>query len=238
MRQGLYALAATAGIAATAGSTNAAIYFTFDDPSAALEVQYVAPTGPADTGDLTYNTSIPVDFVVDATDEGALDAVTFQAIFSTATTVGAVTQVGASTYTAPISGQFEFRRADNNQLILSGMYNGATMFITSIVGSLLADGTVDGGSLFYSPGPALTSALAGVGYALPGFNLAQAMDAVWTLTAITRVQLIQFGGEGPRFLDSFNANAAFTGTVRVPTPGSIALVGLAGLSLAGRRKRS
>lgn len=238
MRQGMLALGTAAGIALAAGQANAAIYFTFDDPSAALEVQYDGPNFSGDLGDLTYNTSIPVDFVVDATDEGASAPISFAAIFSTATTVGAVTQVGPGAYTMPVSGEFQFRRADNMELILSGQYTGATMFITSVVGSLLADGTVDGGNLLYTPGPALFAGLMGVGYDLPGFNSAAAMDAVWTLTAITGINLIQFEQGGPRFLNDFNANAAFTGTVRViPTPGSAMLAGCAGLVLAGRRRR-
>lgn len=231
-------LAASAGLALAAGSANAAIFFTFDDPSAALEVSYQQPTGPADTGDLTYSATIPVDLVADATEEGAAAPVTFQAYYSTATTVGAVTQVGPGAYIAPVSGAFSFRRADNDQLILSGSYSGATLFITSQAGSLLADGEVEGGSLVYTEGPALTAGLGGVGYVLPGFDLDQPADAVWTLTSITGINLISFQRGGPRFLGNFNANAAYTGTVRVvPTPGTVALAGMAGVAVLGGRRR-
>lgn len=235
MRKGMLSLVALAGTTLAASGTQAAIFFTFDDPSAALEVQYSAPTMPGQLGQLSYNTAVPIQFVVDATEEGATAPVTFDAIFSLNSQVSPVVTVGPGAVTASVSGQFEFRRQDNNQLILSGSYQSAILFVTSIVGSLLADGTVEGGSLSYAAGPAMEAGLAGVDYDLPAFNAAQPLDGVWTLTAISQVGFVQVGQD--RFLNNFNANAAFTGTVRVPTPGAAALAGMAGLMCFGRRKR-
>lgn len=229
------ALVGALGLAAAAGSAQASISFTFDDPSENREEVYTAPAFVGDTGHLTYLSQFPVELVVNAINEGAAQAVTFDAKFVKNVDVGAVTDLGGGTYSASITGTFEYLTNDiSEDLILGGTFTGALIFIISDVGTIVASDSV--GDLVYTAGQEMIDRLlSDANYVFPGFDPLGGRDAAWTLTDLTGISLVSSGDDD--FFGDFSASAAYTGTADViPTPGSIALMGLAGLGVISRRR--
>ncbi len=231
-RFALIGMVASAGLAASA---NGAIFTTYQDPAGDRELKYFAPTDGDIYGSLLIDTAI--DFQVDLTEEG-LGVLTFPGATITKTAaVSDVTELVPGTIFAAevFNATFEIRDADDN-LILAGTYGNAaekpfgadlTMLTTSA--TLNANSTAPGGSLEYTVGDAIASALATQGLVAGG-----AVDAAWTITAITST-VINEGG----FFTDFEANSAFTGTLEVlpvPTPGAVGLAALAGIAGVRRRR--
>ncbi len=218
-------------LALVAGSANAAVFFTFADPSTQLEVRGETPSGGG-VGDLTYGepplTEPVLQFKVDATEEGG-SITTFDAILDWDLQYGPATVIG-STVIAEVTGTFEYRRADNDEVILSGDVGQASLIVTIGVGSILTDFITN---LTYEVGPALTAADPVV------TDLQGEFDGVYTLTRLRfdDGQQTIIGDDQLTYFNSFSANAAFTGTAeRIPAPGSVAL-GALGLGLAATRLR-
>lgn len=231
-RIGLIGMVAGAGLSASA---NGAIFTTYQDPAGDRELKYFAPTGAELFGSLLLDTTI--DFQVDLTEEG-LGVLTFPGATITKTAaVSDVTELVAGTVFAAevFNADFEIRDAGNN-LILSGSYGyagekpfGADLTMLTTSATLNANSTAPGGSLEYTVGDAISTALASQGLVAGG-----AVDAAWTITAITSTEINEGG-----FFTDFEANSAFSGTLEVlpvPTPGAIALAGLGGLAAIRRRR--
>jgi hypothetical protein len=220
-----------AGIALAAGSANAAVYFTFADPSTELEVRGETPA-LGGTGDLTYGeatiTRPTIRFTVDATEEGG-SITTFDAYLVWDLEFGPATVTGMTT-TATVIGTFEFREEGTDDVILSGDVGEGYLFTMIGVGTVLTD--ISGG-LNYEVGPALTAADPVV------TDLQGEFDGVYTLTRLqfeNNVPTFQ-GQDGQTYYSSFSANAAFTGTAeRIPAPGAVVLSVLA-LGFAGFSRR-
>jgi len=214
------------GAATVAASAQGAAFFTYADPSGGREVEYTAPVNPGDDGFLFV--SATVDFTVDLTEHG-LGVLTFDdATFVKTAYVGPATAIIPGIfYTAEVlDGYFRYETAGGD-MILEGSFDGADLNVLVNSGSLVTNPSPAGGGLTYNYGSPLTTAFQGSGYAL-----GDAIDASWTLTAITNVAVLPNG-----YFDSFEANAAFTGTAAVvPTPGAISLA-LAGVAFAGRRNK-
>lgn len=257
MKMGTIAVAAGA-LVAVAGSANAAAFLTFLDPAGGREVHYTAPAGPGLLG--TVTASATVSLQVDLTDHG-LGVVVYNGLTYTKTAkVGPANPGPGGSYTAEVY-DCEFTYTDGANLVLAGAFGtgsygaaGGDLFINGLSGSISSNADLLGGSLQYVFGGSLIQpGNPGAGSSLPqylhdatidvdGFFLAfgAAIDGNWTLTGITpRPGLFESGGE--QFLQSFDANAAFSGTVdivRVPTPGTAALAAaglLVGLPRSRRR---
>lgn len=230
-------LAGALALCALAGSAQAAIFTTYQDPAGDREFKYTAPAGNDPYGKIAINTAI--NFQVDLTEEG-LGVMTFPGATITksadVSTADAIIP-GVIHIAEVFNADFEIRDAANN-LIIAGEYGntsqkpwGADLTLLGTSATLNANATAAGGSLVYSLGPALSNALAGGGLALGA-----SVDAVWTVTALTSNQINNTG-----FLKTFEANSAFTGTfevVPVPTPGAVSLLAAAGAVGLRRRRRN
>ena len=219
--------AAVAGLSSVAA---AEITFTFDDPGSGAEFMHMAPNDPAGTGDLDFRGDLPVDLeVVGVGDSAFVGTQNFSAFLVTDFQVGAVTtNPGDAVQSATITGSFQWVDANTNEVILSGEFVEAAIISFGIAGSVVANSSVAGGELAYTPGQALID--------LGVTQLIDPQDAVWTLTEVSFAgdEVIDVGGT--RFFNTFTANSAFTGTAFIPAPGAVALAGFAGLA-AVRRKR-
>lgn len=236
-------------VAVCAGAGNAAILFTFEDPSASVkEFQVFAPPGIGQPGSLLYNPNISVNLTIDASQESPGARVTLPArLFFLSMTVGPVTQVG-NTFIGQTSGAFEFRLPPGGpnpgKVILRGEFNDATLSTFFGTGSHLAAKNTEGGSLLLTAGSALPGILAGVGYALPGggFDPNGPSSAAWSLTGINSTvkadTLVGFPPNPDKYFPNFAADSAFVGAATViPTPGAVTFVGVAtGLVLVRRRR--
>ena len=190
----------------------------------------MAPNDPAGTGDLDFRGDLPVDLeVVGVGDSAFVGTQNFSAFLVTDFHVGAVTtSAGDAVQSATITGSFQWVDANTNEVILSGEFVEAAIISFGIAGSVVANSSVAGGELAYTPGQALID--------LGVTQLVDPQDAVWTLTEVAFAgdEIIDVGGT--RFFNTFTANSAFTGTAFIPAPGAVALAGFAGLA-AVRRKR-
>lgn len=226
-------LIACAAAAALPAAALGGVTFTFDDPGSGSEFTYLGPTPNNQVGLVGFRNDIPVDLEV--RDDAALptDAplASFSAFFQVQWTVGAIfTEATDLVQSATLSGTFQWVDAVTNQVILSGEFAEAAIVSFGIAGSVVTSSDIVGGQLAYTAGAPLIDA--GVS------TLVNPQDAVWTLTNIVSVgagapPIVEI--EGNRFFNTFVANAAFTGSAEIPTPGAVAIAAVAGV--AGLRRR-
>ncbi len=219
-------IVAIAGLCLAAGAAQASIAFSFADPANGRQLTNVKDGAAAGVGLMTYDSSAPITFIVDGT-EDSLGVLVFNNArmemrfeMSPAVTIAGVT-------TAPVAGTFRIYNATSGNDIVTGQSADGAFVRIAGTNSILFS-SPDG--FTYTAGADLTSFLPS------GQSLAADQEAVFTLTDV----LVQGGGSmfaaGGVFKD-FAANASFSGTSNlVPTPGAIALAGLGGL-LVGRRRR-
>jgi hypothetical protein len=220
-------MTAVAGLLMAAGVANAGISFSFADPAGGRQMSNVKDGVAAGVGLLTYDQNAVLAFIVDGSEEGFGNVIFNNARMelrmelSPATTVAGVTS-------ANVNGSFIIRDADTGNEIVRGESEAGAYIRVAGTNSILFS-SPDGFS--YTAGPALQAFLA------PGRVLAPEQEAVFTLTDI-----VTPGGGGifatGGVFKSFTANASFSGNTEVvPAPGAFALVGAAGLLVAGRRRR-
>lgn len=240
-------LVAAGALMAVAGSANAAAFLTFLDPAGGREVKYTAPVGNATFGTLTA--TAVVDFQIDLSDHG-LGTVVFDNVTYSKTAKVSAAWMNGSSFNAEVYDAV-FSYTDGANTILTGAFgtgtqggpNGGDLFINGLSGSISSNADAVGGSLSYVFGNAPIQvgnpgAGADLNALLATVQLAfgAAIDGNWTLTGITPRPNV-FEGSAGTFITSFDANAAFSGTVDiVPTPGAAALAGM-GLLVGLRRRR-
>lgn len=229
------ALVAAGAIAALAGSANAAAFLTYLDPAGAREVKYTAPGVGEQFGTLV--TTATVNLQIDLTDDlGPGSVVTFTGVTYSKTAKVSAASMAGSAFTAEVYDAV-FTYTIGADTILTGSFGtgadddtGGDLFINGLSGTISSNSDAVGGSLVYNFGSAnIQAGNPGAGGTLQallasaGKAFGDAIDANWTLTGITpRPALLQNGNL--LFLQSFDANAAFSGTVAiVPTPGTAAL---------------
>ncbi len=136
----------------------------------------------------------------------------------------------AGIFNAPVAGFFRIYDANTGNTILRGDATGGAFLRFAGTSSILLSSEA---GFTYTFGQALIDVLAFTNNA--GLTPVDPQEGVFTLTDAVAVgggSLIGAGG----VVKSFDANASYSGnTETVPGPGSIALLGLAGL--AGRRRR-
>lgn len=237
----LRAVSATLLVASIAGAAHADLSFSFADPINGRQVTHTANNiaGPG-TGQLTYDKSAVLRFLVD----GSSEPNSFSALFTNARMemnliLGQATPIGGGNFVAPLRGFFRIYDANNENVdILRADASGGSFVRFSGTNSFLFS-DLDG--LGYTLGSPLQALL------LPGRTIASpdlvsgvaAQEGSFSLTDILT------GGQPPAALvngqgifANFQANASFSGNVKlVPTPGAAALMGLGGL-VAMRRRRA
>lgn len=228
-------ISAAAAVFALAGAAQADLAFSFADPGAGIRpVTCVAGGGGPGIGRITYNMAVPISFIVDGTNEpGFLGGSphVFNATLELQLDIGAATTVAGLT-TANVTGYFIVKDNVSNTMILRGdtvnYGNGAFVRVGGTNSILFSNDT----GFQYTFGAALNALLA------PGRTPANPQEAVFTLTNILVAQGLSLIDAQTKAFNSFSANSSFTGnTAVIPTPGSIALVGLGGL-IAARRRRA
>lgn len=212
-------------------AASGAISITFDDPTSGSEFFHTTSNGIGGGGDVSFRDDVPVDLQLVGTDDASfLGVQDFSAFLVTEFEVGAlVSDAGAVIAEAAISGSFRWVDAISNEVILSGEFSEAAVIQFGLAGSIITTSEIVGGRLAYTPGQVLVD--------LGVTELFDPQDGVWSLTDVEFADgesIIEIGQD--RFFNTFEANAAFTGTAFVPAPGAGALVGL-GVLLAGRRRR-
>lgn len=227
-------ISAAAAVFALAGAAQADLAFSFADPGAGIRpVTCVAGGGGPGIGRITYNMAVPISFIVDGTNEpGFLGGSphVFNATLELQLDIGTATTAAGVT-TAAVNGYFIVKDNVSNNMILRGdTVAGAGAFVR--VGGTNSILFSDQTGFAYTFGAALNSLLA------PGRTPANPQEAVFTLTNILVAQGLSLIDAQTKAFNSFSANSSFTGnTAVIPTPGSIALVGLGGL-IAARRRRA
>lgn len=223
------ALGAALAVGGLCASTQAAVFFTFEDPGSGPEITYTEGTdNNSDPGVLSY-TGAQVNLIVDGNEEG-LGTINYSASLEMEILIGAVEGEINNILSAPIlGGTFTFTNrteGDNGgDVILSGSMTNGGLLTLNTVGALIATSTTAG--LTMDEGPVLAAFLGGL-------ELAPTFDISFTLTNIspgtTKNQ--------ENFITSFTANSAFTGNANViPTPGTALLASASFSLLATRRKR-
>ena len=230
MKTTLGALAA--GLVLAAGTANAAISFSFADPGA-TSGEMRNTRNDSTGGTVTYNMNAPLAFIVDLTQHGGGVTVFGDARLELNLTIGLATGVGPGTYSASVTGgSFRVYNNVSGQDILLAAVAGGSIVTYAPGGSL---GSTTSLGLTYTAGSELTTLINALG---AGLSIGAPSDGVFTLTDINPVQnLVEDLGQGSYVYNNFAANASFSGTTAlIPTPGSLALLGLGGL-VAGRRRR-
>lgn len=232
-------VAAVAGTSASAGVFDQNIYLTFSDPVGQREVRYLQPASAAELGNITYNTSIPLNLSFDLSDFG-LGGLVIQSNLTLDIDVGpASAGLQPNEFLATSSGAFEYRRQSDNALLITGSFTDASLSILRTSGGLTANGLMNMGQFNMAFTAAMLTEFSGFGFNFPGFDTSRIGDASWTLTGVTPVvSLMTPPGSAENFFANFNSNAAFTATVPVlPTPGALSLAAAAGLMVFGTRRR-
>ena len=219
------AVLAASGVAVTA---HASIAFSFADPIPGRQLHNTMNGGGAGVGLLSYDTSVPIAFLVDGTDDG-FGPVTFAgARMEMNMTLGAAASIAGITL-APVAGTFTIYTMESEVRmdILTGTASAGSFVRISNTNSMLFSDP----DFVYTAGAALAALMA------PGSTFSAPSEAVFTLTDIAAVG----GGSfiGPRgVFQSFDANTSFSGNTNVvPTPaGSLALA-LTGLAAVRRQRR-
>lgn len=218
------ALLAAVGITAAA---NAQLAFSFADPIPGRQLHNEMNGGGAGIGLLTYDTSAPITFLVDGTNEGFGPVSFVNAHMEMSMTLGAASTFGGVTL-APVSGTFTiFHFVDEaRENILTGTASAGSFVRISNTNSMLFSDP----DFVYTAGAALAALMA------PGSSFSDPSEAVFTLTDVAAVGGGSFIGPGGVF-KSFDANASFTGnTTVVPAPAASLALALTAAGAIRRRR--
>lgn len=224
------ALAVAVGMPCTAAQ--AAIFFTFQDPSPDREL--TVQENPDNSLSFSYSMTQLVSLSVTASD-GELANTTFSQTRLTMNVDTSTTPVvdQPNLLVAELSGTFTFEDVSGMSpaTILTGTFDEAiaTLLIADLMGTIEASGSAAGdtavGSLQLTAGDALTDLFVDDSLVLGGRQTAS--------FALSELSGMEDGDD----LFTLMGSAAFTGSSQViPSPGSASLLGLAGL-VALRRRR-
>ncbi len=208
-------------------AANAQIAFSFADPIPGRQLHNEMNGGGAGIGLLTYDTTAPITFLVDGTNEG-FGPVTFtDARMEMLMTLGVASSAGGVTL-APVAGTFTIYQGsgDDRVNILTGTASAGSFVRISNTNSMLFSDP----DFVYSAGAALAALMA------PGRTFAGPSEAVFTLTDVAALGGGSFIGPGGVF-KSFDSNASFTGnTAVVPAPAASLAMALTAVGAIRRRR--
>lgn len=230
-RTSLLSLAALAPLAAVAVA-NAGLAFSFADPTPGKQLHNVQDNhAGAGTGLMTYDQDAAITFLVD----GSTEANPFTTSWTNARMEMNMTVFTGSTsagvFSAPVSGFFRIYDANTGATIVRGDATGGAFLRFAGTSTILLSS--DSG-FAYTFGQALIDALAFYGNA--GSSPFDPQEGSFSLTDAVAVNGGDIIGEGG-VVQSFDANASFSGnTETIPAPGALALLSVAGLVSARRRR--
>lgn len=222
------------GAAFLCGAAHAGLAFSFSDPIPGRQLTNTqANQAGAGTGVMTYDQTASLAFYVDGSGESnPFDHMFLNARMEMSMTVFAGS-TAAGVFSAPVAGFFRIYDAASGSDILRGDATGGAFLRVAGTSSLMLSS--DSGFV-YTFGSALQGLLSSTGNG--GIGPVDPQEAVFTITdAIAAGGGSIIGSNG--IVKSFSANASYSGntaTVPVPAPGAVALVGLAGLVSARRRR--
>lgn len=228
MRTKMTVVAALAA-AAVAGSASASITFSFADPIPGRQLRNQANGAGVGVGLLTYDTTAPITFLVDGTDEGLSQWTWSNARMEMNLALGAATTFAGVTV-APVQGTFtiyDFTGSVRNDILTGTAAAGTFVRISNTNSILFSDP-----DFTYTAGPALAALLpSGVSFVNPTEGS----------FSVTDVSVAEGGGHfiGPGgVFRTFTANSSFSGnTALIPSPGALALAATSGM-IALRRRRA
>ena len=218
-------------------AANAAVSFTFQDPSSALEFVYTEGDD-MNVGRISYNSPMDgsvLQLTVDASEHG-LAPISFDAILDIDLAVSTATDLGFGAI-ANVTGTFRFYDASADAvrgvlpLILEGVVTNGSFFVIGTTGAQVSSSTEN--SLVLNAGSALQDYLD-----MGGLSLAEQMDSSFSLSGIT---LAGGGGGAPTinqfgYMESFASNAAYVGNAEIVPSPPVGLT-LAALAIATPRRR-
>ncbi|MEM8834697.1 MAG: hypothetical protein AAGD00_02645 [Planctomycetota bacterium] len=223
---------AACALGATASAEAGLFFFTFDDPSTPLETTFTFGDVEGNNGSITYDATVPLTLAIDGSDAGmGVSEVEANLTMSLVIDAAMVSESPFLFALGTISGTFEFTRVSDGESILSAQVNEGLVNAAGTSGSFFSNSTIDQDEqgdlgLDFTAGPVLQDML---GEALELFPI---YDASFTLTNIRDTGDVDNNGN-----TLYAANTAFTATSNsIPAPGAVALVGIAGLCAAPRRR--
>ena len=221
--RGTLVLAMLAGCSMAQGS----IAFSFADPGPGHQFTNQANGGGQGIGLLSYNSNQAISLIIDGATESAVTMNNARLEVNNMMLGAAQTNNGVTT--APVSGSFtffDFTGGVRTNILTAQVPTGSFVRIGNTNALLFSSST----GLVYTPGPALTALLES------GTTLGNPQEAVFTLTDVTVAGGAPLIGANGVF-NSFTANSSYSGnTGTVPTPGSVAILMLAGGALSRRRR--
>lgn len=244
--------------AGLAGSAQAALFsFASDDASNAFTFSGTAAAGNSFTMS-QQGARIPVTLKIDD-GNGVLPTVALEVFFEASITLGWIGSVGAGnaqTHAYSATGNFRFVDANGNALLSialagqspAGMTIGGSMSNWASAGGLFGSDNDGGGSVAYTVSDGLFTLAQGEGANLNSYGIfggpnatsTGADDFGFSLTFVSA----QTGGSVPINSTSrlptgaWRAEGSYSGSATwVPAPGTLALIGAAGVMTARRRRR-
>lgn len=221
-------------------AANANISFTFQDPSSAMEFQYVEGNAKSD-GHISYNSppdGSALQLTIDASEHG-LSPVTFDAILDIDLDVSTATDLGFGVI-ANVTGTFRFFDVSGGAfrgdapLILEGVITDGSFFVIGTTGAQVSSSTDN--SLVLNAGPVLQNYLD-----MGSLSLAEQMDSSFSLSGIS----LTGGGSGAPginkfgYMEGFNSNAAYVGNAGIiPSPPAALALSALGVTASRRRRRA
>jgi len=235
-RSAIAMIVATTGLWFTAAAS-ASVSFTFQDPSSAMEFEYVEGDEKTD-GHIGYNSPgplSPLQLTIDASDHG-LEPIVFDAFLEIDLDVSTATDLGFGAI-ADVSGTFRFYDITGGELrgdfpmILEGVITEGSFFVIGTTGAQVSSSTEN--SLVLNAGPSLQDYLD-----LGNLSLAEQMDSSFSISGISLTGggfgapgINQFG-----YLESFTSNAAYVGNAGI-VPSPPAALTLTALTCVSARRR-
>jgi hypothetical protein len=207
------------------GAAHAGISMSFADPVPGRQWHNQADGAGPGIGLMTYDTTAPITFLFDGTEESLGSHAFVNARMELSMSIGPAVTIGGVT-TAPVEGYFRIFDVSGMTPvdILQGIASAGTFVRISNTNSILFSDP----NFHYIVGPALSALVGPV-------TLIDPSEAVFTLTSVVAAGGGHFINPDGTFR-TFDANASFSGNAEVPAPGAIALAAIGGLLIARRRR--
>lgn len=245
-----------AALLSLAGSAQAALFsFASDDASSQFTFLGTAGAGTTFTASASGGgTGVPVTLKIDD-NNGALPTVSLNVRMIATFTFAYVSSIGTmnnQTHAYSVVGMFGFVDAAGAPLLTvnvttqnpAGLAIGGTMTQWFSAGGLFGSDNAGGGTVAYTPTAALFTAGTAAGANLNNYGIFNGTstgpdDFGFSLTFVNANNLpVSIDAQTRLPTAAWRAEGSYSGSATwIPSPGSAAMIGLAGLLAAGRRRR-